>query len=53
MADNSAQQVKANGGVQTLLRFLPMLWPKGEAELKGRVIAAVLLVLAEQAACDV
>ena len=52
MADAAAQQDKANGGVQTLLRFLPMLWPKGEAELKARVIAAVLLVLAGKAACS-
>jgi ABC-type transport system involved in Fe-S cluster assembly fused permease/ATPase subunit len=37
---------KSNSAVRTLLRFLPMLWPKGEAELKVRVIAAVLLVLA-------
>ncbi len=35
--------------MQTLLRFLPMLWPKGEAELKARVVAAVLLVLAGKA----
>ena len=27
-----------------------MLWPKGEAELKARVVAAVLLVLAGKAA---
>ena len=40
---------KAKGGVQTLLRFLPMLWPKGETELKARVVAAVLLVLAGKA----
>ncbi len=33
-----------------LLRFLPMLWPKGEAELKARVVGAVLLVLAGKAA---
>src|SRR5206468_12160949 len=32
-----------------LWRFLPMLWPKGEAELKARVVAAVLLVLAGKA----
>src|SRR4029078_8339558 len=29
---------------------MPMLWPKGEAELKLRVVAAVLLVLAGKAA---
>ncbi len=32
--------------MRTMLRFLPMLWPAGERELKARVIAAVLLVLA-------
>src|SRR5207237_9710874 len=31
-------------------RFLPMLWPTGEAELKLRVIASVILVLAGKAA---
>jgi ATP-binding cassette subfamily B protein len=44
MADPS--QIKPNGGFGALLRFLPMLWPKGQAELKARVVAAVLLVLA-------
>ena len=33
-------------GFKTMLRFLPLLWPKGEAELKVRVIAALVLVLA-------
>jgi ATP-binding cassette subfamily B protein len=37
------------GGLRTLLRFLPMLWPKGEGELKARVVAAVLLVLGGRA----
>ena len=32
-----------------LLRFLPMLWPKGEPELKARVVAALVLVLAGKA----
>lgn len=41
---------KAKGGFHTLVRFLPMLWPKGEAELRARVIAAVVLVLAGKAA---
>ena len=36
---------KPKAGWRTLLRFLPMLWPKGETELKTRVVAAVLLVL--------
>ena len=38
--------LKPKGGLRVLLRFLPMLWPRGERELKARVIAAVLLVLA-------
>src|SRR5687767_10051139 len=44
MSDAPVQQPK--GGFAALWRFLPMLWPKGEAELKARVIAAVVLVLA-------
>src|SRR5258708_18062959 len=45
----TTQQAKPNSGFAALWRFLPMLWPKGEAELKVRVIAAVLLVLAGKA----
>jgi ABC-type transport system involved in Fe-S cluster assembly fused permease/ATPase subunit len=40
---------KPSGSFRALWRFLPMLWPKGEAELKARVIAAVVLVLAGKA----
>jgi ABC-type transport system involved in Fe-S cluster assembly fused permease/ATPase subunit len=43
------QQIRPNAGFNALWRFLPMLWPKGEPELKTRVIAAVLLVLAGKA----
>ena len=51
MADEAAQEVsKPSGGFGALWRFLPMLWPKGEAELKVRVVAAVLFVLAGKAA---
>jgi ABC-type transport system involved in Fe-S cluster assembly fused permease/ATPase subunit len=32
-------------GFRTLGRFLPYLWPAGNGGLKGRVVAAVLLVL--------
>src|SRR4051794_13884424 len=42
-------QIKPNSRLAALWRFLPMLWPKGEAELKARVIIAVLLVLAGKA----
>src|SRR3982751_6565457 len=42
-------QTKPNSGLAALWRFLPMLWPKGEAELKARVVIAVTLVLAGKA----
>jgi ATP-binding cassette, subfamily B, heavy metal transporter len=50
MAEVTANKEKPNAGFAALWRFLPMLWPKGEAELKLRVVAAVLLVLAGKAA---
>ena len=51
MAEETSQiEAKPNGGFAALWRFLPMLWPKGQAELKARVIAAVVLVLAGKAA---
>ncbi|MFL6860651.1 MAG: ABC transporter transmembrane domain-containing protein, partial [Sphingomicrobium sp.] len=51
MADETASTAATpNAGFSALWRFLPMLWPKGEAELKLRVVAAVLLVLAGKAA---
>src|SRR5687767_14809878 len=46
MIDGAAAQQQHKGGFAALWRFLPMLWPQGEAELKARVIAAVVLVLA-------
>jgi ATP-binding cassette subfamily B protein len=47
MADAETVKDKGrNSGFAALWRFLPMLWPKGEPELRARVIAAVLLVLA-------
>jgi ATP-binding cassette subfamily B protein len=46
MAAVENKQDKPNSGLAALWRFLPMLWPKGEAELKTRVVVAVLLVLA-------
>src|SRR3954465_14705874 len=50
MAEETEAQAKPNGGFSALWRFLPMLWPKGEPELKARVVAAVVLVLAGKAA---
>src|SRR4029079_840935 len=49
MATVQTKQDKPNAGFAALWRFLPMLWPKGEAELKARVVVAVLLVLAGKA----
>ena len=49
MADAAQQPEQKSAGFQTLVRFLPMLWPKGEAELKARVVAAVILVLVGKA----
>src|SRR3982750_2757258 len=50
MASNEIQPAKPSGGFGALWRFLPMLWPKGETELKARVVAALILVLAGKAA---
>ena len=51
MAQEESRQEKARGGsFGALWRFLPMLWPKGRLELKLRVIAALVLVLAGKAA---
>ena len=49
MADEAQQPERKSAGFQTLVRFLPMLWPKGETELKARVVAAVILVLVGKA----
>ncbi|WP_309602285.1 ABC transporter ATP-binding protein/permease [Sphingomonas sp.] len=40
---------KDKGSFAILWRFLPMLWPNGEPELKLRVVVAVVLVLAGKA----
>jgi ABC-type transport system involved in Fe-S cluster assembly fused permease/ATPase subunit len=47
----AAAQTKGDkpNSLAALWRFLPMLWPAGERELKLRVIVAVLLVLAGKA----
>ncbi|MGN6848149.1 MAG: ABCB family ABC transporter ATP-binding protein/permease [Sphingomicrobium sp.] len=48
-AAEQKRETKSNAGFAALWRFLPMLWPRGEAELKARVVIAVLLVLAGKA----
>ena len=45
MNDALTDTDKPKGGFKVLWRFLPMLWPKDELELRARVIFAVLLVL--------
>ncbi len=43
---SAAQELeKPKGGFAVLWRFLPMLWPRDDGELRLRVVAAVLLVL--------
>src|SRR6476619_3528044 len=49
MAAVDTKEQQPNAGFAALWRFLPMLWPKGEAELKTRVVVAVLLVLGGKA----
>ena len=49
MSSAPPQTEKPKGGFQVLWRFLPMLWPKGDLELRLRVVIAVLLVLAGKA----
>src|SRR6266550_6441072 len=47
---STISEPKQPGGFRALWRFLPMLWPRGEAELKLRVVVAVALVLAGKGA---
>ena len=49
MDDAAPQQDKTKGSFAVLWRFLPMLWPKGEPELRLRVVIALILVLAGKA----
>ena len=48
-AEDPSLKPSPNRGFAALWRFLPMLWPKGERELKARIVVAVLLVLAGKA----
>jgi ABC-type bacteriocin/lantibiotic exporter with double-glycine peptidase domain len=48
-AETQEQKTKPNAGFTALWRFLPMLWPKGQTQLKARVVVAVLLVLTGKA----
>ncbi len=49
MSSAPSQTDKQKGSFAVLWRFLPMLWPKDDSELRLRVVVAVLLVLAGKA----
>ena len=49
-AGSQEQATKSSSGFSALWRFLPMLWPKGQLELKLRVVGAMALVLMGKAA---
>ena len=49
MSSAPPQTDQSKGGFAVLWRFLPMLWPKDDLELRLRVVIAVLLVLAGKA----
>ena len=49
MRDAAPTDENAKGSFAVLWRFLPMLWPKSEPELRVRVVTALFLVLAGKA----
>ena len=49
MPTQKTKEKRSNAGFAALWRFLPMLWPAGDRELRARVAAAILLVLAGKA----
>jgi len=49
MSSAAQEMEKPKGGFAVLWRFLPMLWPKDDTELRLRVVAAMLLVLVGKA----
>ncbi len=49
MDSAAAPPDKTRGSFAVLWRFLPMLWPKDDAELRLRVVVAVVLVFAGKA----
>ena len=46
----SAKPAAGDNHVRALMRLAPYLWPKGEVELRIRVVAALLLLAAAKAA---
>ena len=53
MAEQAADQTPRKAGFKTLVRFLPLLWPRGEAELKVRATGEMTLLNLEEAAREV
>jgi ATP-binding cassette subfamily B protein len=49
MRDAPPDTELTKGSFAVLWRFLPMLWPKGDLELRVRVVVALLMVLAGKA----
>ena len=49
MRDTAPPEEMTRGSFAVLWRFLPMLWPKGETELRVRVVVSLILVLAGKA----
>ena len=49
MRDAAPETEPTKGSFAVLWRFLPMLWPKGEPELRLRVVVALAMVLAGKA----
>jgi ATP-binding cassette subfamily B protein len=49
MTDGAPHTEKPKGGFAVLWRFLPMLWPRDDWELRARVVGALVLVLAGKA----
>ena len=49
MSSAAQEMEKPKGGFAVLWRFLPMLWPRDDTELRLRVVAAMLLVLVGKA----
>ena len=49
MRDTPPITEPTKGSFAVLWRFLPMLWPKGDLELRVRVVVAMVLVLASKA----
>ena len=49
MRDAPPDTEPTRGSFAVLWRFLPMLWPKGDLELRLRVVVALLMVLAGKA----